>query len=786
MPLPPALGAPQKMSRPEFEVIALAGGLDQETPDEAIKPGRARDALNFEVDSGGGYSRVGGTTRVVRGQVPPWEERYVIARVDSLRRRDTGVALPDNFNRLTSLTTSRQIAWGASNNAALDLQSTRAVLVAGIKVSATDWVVIMRLVQVNQTLGTFPPPAALENLGSDSSGFNEVRLRFVQAGHNAATPHQVAWLRKELACDRNRQASSNWVGAVANRVHGSFYLAGSLWFVAQPAAAATDVLSPHPNNAAMARVLFTAGTGATPTAGATVTQGGVQGTLHRAIARTGAWATNNAAGELLVTNVTGGTFGAGAITITGFGTAAGSATAPTLGAIPAPYTDVRSTYFNAVTGELGGLQVAYFSAAGAAGSAPTVFEFDGAAVVPITGSPLNVAGLGNLLAIHQNRLWIAEGDRLVCSSVNNAHRFIASEGAIDLRVTGTITNLVPMVGSENASPLLVTTTAGIFILYGTGAGPEPLYDWQLVPVAATTPAARATAVLVGQDVLFWSPPHGLQSVRAVQAYGNFESGSATSAITPWVAARRNKAIGACAVKTKDQYRVFFSDGMALHVTVLGGEVAGAMPVRYFGPYTAWPPVDGAPLNEAEYPTVGGGFRHVQSGIDAGGVERTIACSGIQPLMLDQGGFMVDPFSTSEAGDPSPISAYLVLPFTFSRALTTSKGFHRAEAHCETTGYFEIGTTFGIDRKQPPAQQDATTRTFPAASTQWPTNTDTGMRSGSVSWPVRGTGRNLSLRLATQAGASIQATPACWLPFRLTAMVMRYTTHRQSVALRPGR
>ena len=92
-----------------------------------------------------------------------------------------------------------------------------------------------------------------------------------------------------------------------------------------------------------------------------------------------------------------------------------------------------------------------------------------------------------------------------------------------------------------------------------------------------------------------------------------------------------------------------------------------------------------------------------------------------------------------AGARSPIGSR-----TFSRALTTSKGFHRAEAHCETTGYFEIGTTFGIDRKQPPAQQDATTRTFPAASTQWPTNTDTGMRSGSVSWPVRGTGRNLSL------------------------------------------
>lgn len=782
MPLPPALGAPPRLSNPEAEVIPLMGGLDQETPDEQIKAGFARDALNFEVDAGGGYTRIGGTTRVITGQVPAWETPYLVARVASLRRRDTSAALPDNFNSRTSMSGSRVLRWGANSAAALDTQSTSGVLVAGIK-SGSTWIVILRITQVNATLGTYPPPPGLENQGTDSSGLNEVRAIFEATGHAVATPAQLAWLRKEVAADRNRQASSNWVGGASNRLHGSFYLAGNLWYVAVPAAAAANVLSPHPNNTAMARVLFSAGTGTTPLAGASVTQGAVSGTLHRAIARAGAWSANNASGELLLTGVTGGTFGAGAITIVGHGTATGSATAATLGVIPDPYQDVRACYFNAVTGTLGGRLAAYFSAAGSAGSAPTIFEFDGTACVPITGSPLVVAGQGNLLAVHQNRLWIAQDDRLVCSSVDNAHRFVASEGAIDIRVSGTITNILSMPGAQDSAPLLITTTEGVFALYGTGAGPSPLYDWVLSPLAPTTPVARASARLVGQEVFFWSPPNGVMSLTAARAYGNFEQGTVTRNMTPWVEPRRNKCIGAVAVLSRDQYRVFFSDGLALHCTVLGGQVAGAMPARYAGPFVAWAQVDGAPLNENEFPTIGGAYRHIQTGIDSTGKERTIACSGVQPLMLDQGGFMTDPGSTSEAGDPPPINAFLVLPFNFMRALIAQKTFHRTEIHCETAGYFETSSTFGIGKKQPPTDQQGVAESFPDAGVQWPTNTATDIRSGTIAFTTKGSGRSLSVRLATRLGTTIQTTLACWLPFRLTAAVVRFTKHRQSVRLR---
>jgi hypothetical protein len=785
MPLRPALGSPPRLSKVDAEVVAFNGGLDQETPDESITPGFARDALNFEVDSGGGYTRVGGTTRVITGQVPAWETPYLVARMTNLRRRDNGVALPDNFNSRTTLTT-RVLRWGANSAAGLDSASTSGTLVAGIKDGAA-WIVIFRMTQINATLGTYPPPAALENQGTDSSGQNDVRGVFGATGHTVATPAQLAWLRKEVAADRNRQASSNWVGGTSNRLHGSFYLGGSLWFVAVPAAAAANVLSPHPNNSPLARVFFSAGTGTTPLAGATVTQGAVSGTLHRAIARVGTWAASNAGGELLLTGVTGGTFGAGAITIVGHGTATGSATAVTLGTMPSPYQDVRSTYFSVATGTLGGRMAAYFSAAGAAGSAPTLFEFDGVACVPITGSPLVVAGQGNLVCLHSNRLWIAEGDRLVCSSVDNAHRFIASEGAVDIRFNGTITNLVSMVGAQDSAPLLVTTTEGVFMLYGTGAGPAPLYDWNLVPLAPRTPVARGTAQLVGQDVLMWSPPYGVMSLRSMQSFGNFEAGTVTRTMTPWVEPRRNKAIGSVSVLSRDQYRVFFSDGMALHVTIVGGQVRGAMPVRYAGPFQQWAPVEGAPINENEYPVLGGAFRHVQRGIDANGVERTIGCSGMQPVMLDQGGFFTDLGSTSEGGDPPPISAYLVMPFNFLKALTAQKTFSRGELQAETPGYFEIGTTNAVDRRQPAADVSVTARAFPDAAlsrvSQLPTNLATDMRSGSVQFPLRGVGRSVSVRLNTLFGTAIQSTLPCWVPFRLTAVVLRYMRHGQSVRLR---
>ena len=63
-----------------YELIRLAGGLDQVTPTLSLSPGVARRAANFECSINGGYSRIGGYERF-DGRPAPSSALYTLLNV---------------------------------------------------------------------------------------------------------------------------------------------------------------------------------------------------------------------------------------------------------------------------------------------------------------------------------------------------------------------------------------------------------------------------------------------------------------------------------------------------------------------------------------------------------------------------------------------------------------------------------------------------------------------------------------------------------------------------------
>jgi hypothetical protein len=63
-------------------------------------------------------------------------------------------------------------------------------------------------------------------------------------------------------------------------------------------------------------------------------------------------------------------------------------------------------------------------------------------------------------------------------------------------------------------------------------------------------------------------------------FGNFVPASLTMNLRPFIQAHRELAIGSSVNRDKGQYRIFFSDGTALYLTIMNGQVLGSMPIQF--------------------------------------------------------------------------------------------------------------------------------------------------------------------------------------------------------------
>lgn len=527
---------PMDMPRVMYEMIALKGGLDLITPTLSLKPGVARDALNYECNVTGGYTRIAGYERF-DGHASPSTAVYVILSVVM----SASVSLGATVTGVTSGKTGVIIA-----------TSTGQLVLTAVSGAFTD----------GETLNVLGSPVATVTTTLGQTGTSSLAAVYSALAANSyrasiSKPAGSGPVRGVMQIGSNVYAFRNNAGGTAVDVWKS----SAAGWVAVPL---------------YKTVSFTAGAVATPADGATLTQGAVTATVKRVCKQSGAW-TGTASGTFVITTPSGGggNFAAGAATLSGGATV-------TLSGMQTPIALAPNGHFEFVSGNFGG--TAASTRIYGCDGVNKAFEFDGDVLAPITtGMPTDAP---KHIAVFKNYLVLSFTASLQLSGIGDPFGWTAVLGAAEISAGETITNLLLLPGSQSGGALLVQTRNNTLILYGSSAANFSLVTYNNGVGALDYTAANMAGVYSLDD-------RGVMGLNATLAYGNFEQASLSANIRPFIVTNRQFGQACCANRERSQYRIFFSNGYALYNTIVNDKYLGTMPVYFPDPvFCAWEGEDG--------------------------------------------------------------------------------------------------------------------------------------------------------------------------------------------------
>lgn len=304
-------------------------------------------------------------------------------------------------------------------------------------------------------------------------------------------------------------------------------------------------------------VSFTAGSGAAPAEGATITKGGVSATVKRVVLQTGTWAGGTAAGRFILSNVTGGSFSAGAFTAGVAATCSGAETQISL--LPGGRLDhVVYNFTGSTTTE---------RIYGCDGVNPG-FEFDGDVLVPIrTGMTLDTP---RHVACHRNHLFFAFKGSAQHSGIQAPYQWTVVTGAAELTVGQDITGFANLPGDVDSAPLMIFSDTRTTVIYGSSSA-----DWKPTTYSTSIGAQRWSAQNIGNPVVLNSL--GITPVIQTAEFGNFVMPPASDRVRAYL---KSKITTASVVnRGVNRLRYFFSDGDGMSVTAVGDKLS-FMPIHY--------------------------------------------------------------------------------------------------------------------------------------------------------------------------------------------------------------
>jgi hypothetical protein len=204
------------------------------------------------------------------------------------------------------------------------------------------------------------------------------------------------------------------------------------------------------------------------------------------------------------------------------------------------------------------------------------FEFDGDVLIPIrAGMAIDTP---THVALFKQHLFLSFGYSLQFSAIANPYSFSPLLGAGEFAMNDDITTLLVLPGDQSSGALGVYTRNDTSVLYGTSAE-----DFRLSTFNSGTGAIDYTAQMM--DSAYVLDDRGALSLSAAQNFGNFDTASLTFNIRPYIQKRRNLATASSVNREKGQYRIFFSDGAAVYITINNGRLLGSMPVQFDDPVT---------------------------------------------------------------------------------------------------------------------------------------------------------------------------------------------------------
>ena len=513
----------QQMPPVQYELIRLAGGLDQVTPTLSLPPGVVRRSANFEASINGGYTRIAGYERF-DGRPNPSDALYNLFECTL-----TGTAAVGNtLTGMSSGATGRIIAV-AGSQIVITRETGTFLAEEGISISATQIGVI------DVILGTAADgftDATYSNIAADSYRAD------ITAVPGSGPIRGVAYFKDVVYAWRNN------AGGTAMKM---FKSTSSGW-------SEVDLMATFDFDSGSSEI-FPGETIVGHSSGATAL-------VKAVVLKTGTWAGGDATGYIVFTNMTGTPIANELVYVGGtkHARAVGTYSATTL----APGGRVSTVAANFGGGP------ANFKLYGCDG-VNRGFEFDGTTYVPIiTGMTTDKP---TLVAVHKQHLFFAFDYSLQFSSLGNPYVWDPILGAGEISMNGTITNLNPLPGDQTSGALGVYTRNDTSILYGTSAE-----DFKLSVFNSGTGALPYTSQTLDQVYAF--DDRGVMSIGTSLNFGNFVTSSLTSKILPYLQRRRNLATASLVNREKAQYRLFFSDNYAIYITIINGKLMGCMPVQF--------------------------------------------------------------------------------------------------------------------------------------------------------------------------------------------------------------
>ena len=495
------------------------------------------DAVNYELQSRGGYRRIDGIERF-DGRSSPTEASYWVLNFTS---GTAAIVEGDTVDGATS---------GASGEALID-----AVVTSG-SYSTNDASGYLVLTSVT---GTFTTGEALQVSGSTKSAASGTAT---ERGASD-TADDAAWAQDAIETQR---AKIGKVGASdgSGKIRGVNIYNGDV-YAFRDNAAGTQCLMWKATSSGWVqqdlgnRINFTVGTsefqeGETLTGGTSL----ATATIKRVIVKTGDWSTNDAAGYLIIGTVTGGPFQAETGTsASGSATLSGAETANKLN--PGGRFEFVNHNFYA--------NASRFCMYGVDGVSQG-FEWDGSVFVPIdTG---NTVDTPVHVEAHKSHLFYTfAGGSLQYSDAGLPYIW-ASGGEIGVgdEITG--------IKREIGGVLAVLSRNRTQALYG-----DPSTSPELKTVFEESGAIEWTIQRIGATR--YLDDRGLTQMASVQAFGDFKSSVFSQAIEPLINAKKSNVISSVIVKSKNQYRLFFNDGTAIVATFDGNKLVGFTTMRYKNP-----------------------------------------------------------------------------------------------------------------------------------------------------------------------------------------------------------
>ena len=516
---------PLKTPPVRYDLIKLAGGLDQVTPTLSLPPGVCRRAANFECSITGGYTRIAGYERF-DGRPSPSAAIYNILTCSLAGT----VAVGNTVNGLTSGATGKVIAL-SGNDVVVTRQTGTFVASEILRVGATNVGSITEIVGVS---ADGLPDATYKGLAADDyrADITVVPGSGSILGVILYNDDVYAWRNNAggTAAELYRSSGSGWVKINFGK-----------------------------------ELSFNTGTGQINN-GDTVTgaTSGATGVVARVVKQSGVW-TSSAAGRLILSSTTG-TFQTGEFL------RVGAVNKATSGGAATQIAYSPNGRFEMVIGNFGG-GVSNKKIYGCDG-VNRGFEFDGTTFVPIatgmaTDTPVHVA-------FHKQRLFFSFGPSIQYSSLGDPYQWAVILGAGEFVMNDNVTNLLPMPGDQSTGALGIFTRTDTSILYGTDSSNFQLSTFN-------TGAGGIAYTAQNMDQAYVLDDRGVISLSATLNYGNFDSSSLTMTLKPFLDAHRNFASASVLQRIKGQYRVFFSDGYGLYITMRNGQLLGAMPVQYQDP-----------------------------------------------------------------------------------------------------------------------------------------------------------------------------------------------------------